>query len=105
MHVPANRARQDFVDSERKFLQKTADNYFASNNPFVRKYKKSEKEFVWVKDVWPFYRQSMEHDYSGPVISEQQHREYVKVHLFKEWIDSYPKMPCLPLLVSVELYH
>ena len=59
---------------------------------------------MWVEDVWPFYRQSIEHNYSGPVISEQQHLEYVKVHLYKEWIKDHPRMPILPLLVSVELY-
>ena len=59
---------------------------------------------MWVEDVWPFYRQSIEHNYSGPVISEQQHREYVKVHLYKEWIKDHPRMPFLPLLVGVELY-
>jgi hypothetical protein len=46
----------------------------------------------------------MEHDYSGPKISEQQHREFIKVHLFKEWVKEYPFMPFLPLMVSVDLY-
>ncbi len=47
---------------------------------------KSEKEFTWVRELWPFYRQSMEHNNSGPPISEEEHREYVKVHLYKEWM-------------------
>ena len=55
-------------------------------------------------DVWPFYRQTIESNYSGPEISEKQHREYVKVHLYKEWIKDHPKMPRLPLLISVGLY-
>jgi hypothetical protein len=38
------------------------------------------------------------------VISEEQHREYVKVHLYKEWIREHPHMPHLPLMVSVKLY-
>ena len=46
----------------------------------------------------------MEHDYSGPPISEAEHKELVKVHLYKEWIKEYPQDPHLPLMVSVDLY-
>ena len=58
-----------------------------------------------MSDVWPFYRQTMEHNYSGPYISEEQHIECVKVHLFQQWTKDYPKKPYLPLMVSVDLYN
>jgi hypothetical protein len=69
--IPIKRDKWDFVNSERRFLKKAMANYFALITPDIRRYKPSEKEFTWVDDVWPFYRQSMEHNYSGPVISEQ----------------------------------
>ena len=86
LDIPVNRSNKDFVGNERQILQQAADDYFAADNPGVRCYKKSEKEFVWVKDVWPYYRQTLEHNYSGPAISQAEHFEYVKVHLYQEWI-------------------
>ena len=94
----------DFMGKERQFLATATKAYFATQPEGVRCYKPDEKEFLWVQDVWPYYRQTIEHNYTGPAISDQEHREYVKVHLYKEWIKEYPKMPHLPLMVSVDLY-
>ncbi len=104
LKVPVNREKQNFKGQEREFLQKASDDYFAANHAGVRCYKEYKKEFSWMSDVWPFYRQSMEHNYSGPTISEEEHLEYVKVHIYQEWIKEYPAMPRLPLMVSLDLY-
>ena len=83
-------------------MEKAVADYFAANEPGIRRYQRDEKFFEWTKDVWPFYRQRIEKGYSGPEISEDEHRELVKVHLYKKWIKAYPKMPNLPLMVSVD---
>ncbi len=102
--MPVNRVSWDFVGKERLFLEKVSADYFAANPVGVRCYKPHEKEFTWEYDVWPFYRQTMEHNYSGPEITEEEHKEHVKVHLYKQWIKEHPRMPYLPLMVSVDFY-
>ena len=92
------------MGQERLFIVKAIDRYFENDNAGVRRYQKKEKNFNWLEDVWPYYRQTMEHNYSGPTISEEEHKEFVKIHLYKEWIKEYPEDPHLPLLVSVDLY-
>ena len=88
---------------EFQFMQKASEDYFNNQEQGVRYFKKSEKTFTWT-DVWPFYRQTMEEHYQGPMISDSQHIENVKIHLYEEWIKEYPHMPHLPFLVSVKLY-
>ena len=56
LKVPANRVSMDFMGQERQFLQRTSDDYFANQPPGVRCYKREEKTFKWMEDVWPFYR-------------------------------------------------
>ena len=58
------------MGDEREFLEKASDNYFAAYDPGVRRYTPAEITFQWLRDVWPYYRQTMEHNYAGPQISE-----------------------------------
>ena len=69
--MTGNRDKGDFLDARRQFLERSTADYFASDLIAVRRYKQTEKGFTWVDDVWPFYKQKIEQNYSGPVINEE----------------------------------
>ena len=67
--VPSVSTNSDWKDQKRLFLENAIAAYFAFDEKDIRLYKATEKVFTWTDDVWPFYRQKIDPNYAGAIIS------------------------------------
>ena len=67
--------------TEQRVLNWEVELYYSEKNSGVRRHPQN-KEWSWQSDFWPFFSQMIQENYQGPKVTEEEHRDQVKQHLY-----------------------